>query len=205
MLRDMGIGAAHFGIESLNYDAAKSIGKGLDPEQVLKTVDKCRDAWGNETVIHGSFIIGLPHDSPEKCDEWTQHLRDASTSLTSVTIKPLAISQKIQDENMFYSEFEQNMEKYGYKSHNDNWINEHWTYDEACEYANQLTKDCWETRRYGMIPFNALMYLSADFSWKEIVTARKGHDMFDKMRSEAVIRGNEKRDEYIDRLLNTSY
>jgi radical SAM superfamily enzyme YgiQ (UPF0313 family) len=205
ILRDMGIGAAHFGIESLNYNAAKSIGKGLDPEQILKTVDKCRDSWGNETVIHGSFIIGLPHDSPEKCDVWTKNLRNASTSLTSVTIKPLAISQKIKDENMFYSEFEQNMEKYGYKSYNDNWINEHWTYDEACEYAKKLTEDCWNTRQYGMIPFNALMYLSADFSWKEIVTVRKGYDMFDRMRYEAIIRGNEKRNEYIDKLLNTSY
>lgn len=205
ILRDMGIGAAHFGIESLNYNAAKSIGKGLDPEQILKTVDKCRDTWGNETVIHGSFIIGLPHDSPEKCDVWTQNLRNASTGLTSVTIKPLAISQKIKDENMFYSEFEQNMEKYGYKSYNDNWINEHWTYDEACKYANQLTEDCWNTRQYGMIPFNALMYLSADFSWKEIVTVRKGQDMFNRMRDEAILRGNEKRDNYIDKLLNASY
>lgn len=204
ILRDMGIGGAHFGIESLNYDSAKSIGKGLKTDLVLKTIDKCREAWGRDVVTMGSFIIGLPHDTPSTCDEWTKIITNGEIGLTSVSFKPLSMDMNTnEDDKIFYSEFERNMGKYGYEKHGDNWKNEHWTFDEACKYAEYINSQWWATKKYGISPFNAMMYLTADYMWDEITSARKGDIMFEKIRDESYIRGNEKRNEYFDRMLSS--
>lgn len=202
MLRDMGIGACYFGIESLNRQSAKYIGKGLDTDLILKTIDRCKESWGNETIIHASFIIGLPHDSPKKCDEWTKTIINGETNLDSVSFRPLIMSNNIKEEYIFHSEFEKNMSKYGYEKNGDKWKNKDWTYEDASEYAKNINYECFKSKKYKVYPFNALMYLSADFTWDEIISTRRGEIMYNKIQNESIIRGDEKRNEYFNRLIN---
>lgn len=64
----MGLWSQFYGIESFNHKAAKAIGKGYDPEKIKQGLVDIHDYF-NKTVnkyrATYSFIIGLPHETPE--------------------------------------------------------------------------------------------------------------------------------------------
>jgi len=150
ILRDMGQKSAFFGIESLHDPSAKIIGKGLGREKISRVLEKVKESWGRDTDLHGSFIIGLPHETAETAEEWVQILINKEISLDSVSFNPLTLSSlskkwmrgKYRDSKVFLSEFDRNAEKYGYErgSKIHQWKNEHWDYKEASAYAADAFK-----------------------------------------------------------------
>jgi len=146
LLKDMGIKSAFFGIESLHGPSAKSIGKSLSRARVLKTLQKCKDAW-DDASLFGSFIIGLPEETRETANEWCQLLYDNKVALTCWQVRPLYMRQKDHPYITSISEFDRNIEKYGYTEYktNDNewslsWKNKHWNFEEALEFSNNWEK-----------------------------------------------------------------
>ena len=138
IMKDMGIMACQFGIETLNYESAKSVGKGIRTEDVYSTIQAIRDSWGPDVCLWSGFIIGLPHDNKETVNQWLGDLYDKKLALTGWKLEALRIGYKTKD--TFVSEFGRNAEKYGYtftekpvengKSTYE-WKNEHWTYAEC--------------------------------------------------------------------------
>ena len=69
LLCEMGFWAHFYGIESLNQESAKSIGKGLKIEKLKSGLLEAKDYFkahnSGRYRATGSFIIGLPHETPE--------------------------------------------------------------------------------------------------------------------------------------------
>ena len=144
ILRDMGLKHVFFGLESLNYESAKAIGKGLHPDISLKTLENIKKSWGKNSVLHCNFIIGLPHETKESVENWTTMIFKRKTAIDSAEFNALKIASDFDIANAdvsgaYYSDFELNKEKYGYVDlGNGDWKNENWTSDEAKKYRNHL-------------------------------------------------------------------
>jgi hypothetical protein len=154
LLGQMGLKACFFGIESLYDPSAKSIGKGLGRNKVLRTIENAKKEWGVDSTLHGSFIIGLPHETRETADEWTKLLIEGETALDTISCNKLALTsdhiiKSGHTSKIFFSEFDLNKEKYGYKETPDGgWVNKHWTKNEANLYAEDVLKRFVERRPY---------------------------------------------------------
>jgi len=131
LLKEMGLGHAFMGIETLNPTSAKIIGKGMNSEKLKKfLLELYYEHWKEEILITTSFIIGLPGESIESVQatfDWAN-----ATPLVS-NYFPLLLKEN----GHFQSEFDINFEKYGYTKHEtfktengytraiDTWTNEH--------------------------------------------------------------------------------
>jgi hypothetical protein len=159
ILNEMGIRAAHFGIESLNYPSAKSVGKGLKTEKIYRTLEKCRDTWPSDTIMFSGFIVGLPHETRETATEWCNILLNRQIALTCWKLVPLSMQIKNISNNVQYlSEFDQNAENYGYDRSGDEWKNEHWTFSEAKNFAENWSQKFIDNKSY-----------SSGHSWNSVV------------------------------------
>lgn len=133
LLKDLNFNGMFFGIESFNYDSAKSIGKGLRPEEAIETLYKLKNKFGKTLSITGGFIIGLPHETPETYNRWFDLCRQEDFPVDSFNIGKLGISTTSHSQ----SEFFKNPEKYGYVVGGKNyWKNAVWDSD-TCEKIAQ--------------------------------------------------------------------
>lgn len=100
LLKEMGIRSCQLGIESLNRDTGKAIGKGLHPNKQKDTLYKMKEDWGDEVFIGAGFIIGLPKETKDTCKEWLNWLDEDDTPLNSCQVVPLAVTSgsKIGDD-----------------------------------------------------------------------------------------------------------
>jgi hypothetical protein len=111
----MGIRAHFYGLESFNYESAKTCGKGMKGDKLKQGMLDIKDYF--KTYGNGRYrgtialIAGLPYETEESIvsnynwllDNWT----DQSMMLNPLDIYKSSISN--------ISLFEQNLEKYGYR------------------------------------------------------------------------------------------
>jgi hypothetical protein len=168
-LLNMGFLAHAYGIETLNYESGKAIGKGMHPDKIKQGFLEIYNYFKthNRKLFAAtlSFIVGLPHETKQTIVSTTEWI-DSLPPEIYISIHPLIINRHDYGNA---SEFSLNWKKYGYsdrnvtdsKSHKDsiqrdssrdaiNWQNEHMTLDEALEIANSvnssrgsLMKDVW--------------------------------------------------------------
>lgn len=139
-LKDSGLIGAYFGIETLNSEASKAIGKawsGTKAKEFLPWL--VHEAWNDEVAVHLSFISGLPGETPETLIETANWLHD--NKFISWFFKPLGIAK--YDNRIFSSGFSKEATEWGFQWPNPNepynWINEkyNWTYKKAIEWAGK--------------------------------------------------------------------
>lgn len=135
MLKEMGLGTAFFGIESLNHESGKKIGKGMKPEIIKEfLLDLYYNHWEQKIPITCSFIIGLPGESQQSIQETYEWCKN--TPFNDLWF-PLFIKQ----DGHYYSEFDKNFMNYGYSiDSNGDWYNEHMTYQDALLIAEEFNK-----------------------------------------------------------------
>jgi radical SAM superfamily enzyme YgiQ (UPF0313 family) len=186
LLRESGLRSTMFGIESLNYKSARSIGKGLHPEKVKETLYWLKeDVWKNEVAISASFIVGLPHDTPETVTEWSKWLLDSTCPIdtfymTGLRLKPTTNSL---DTKLWNSEFDSNAEKYGYIVEDDGytWRNTHYTHATAEWHANQITNTAVAADRFRCAGFPLFALSNSGFKISEMMGS-DSNSIFDKSR-----------------------
>ena len=125
LLKDMGCGGMMFGIESLNNDALKSIGKGITKDKIRDTLTSIKEKIPG-VLIDSQFIVGLPHESEESIRSWIEEVCDPSYPLDHVRIHGLSLNYNKLYNNIWQSDFEKYPEKYGYTfvdNNRFNWIN----------------------------------------------------------------------------------
>lgn len=182
LLDEMGLASPFFGIESLNQKSATTIGKGMNSEKV-KTflLDLYHNHWGEEKPFTCSFIVGLPHETPETAEATFNWVK--GTKLSSVFF-PLSLDIK----SFYQSEFNRNYADYGYKItdvETGSWVNDHWDYDKAAETAERFNKELMYVNdrpsswflltllNHGMKLEEARDTLVKDLSWPKILRAKK--------------------------------
>lgn len=122
LLKSSGLISCFFGIESLNYESNKIIGKGIKQEKIISTLQTIKDKWGDNVRTEGGFIIGLPNDSIDTVNSWIKILEEEDL-LHSYRFHSLGINN-VYSKKPWSSKFDQNPWKYGYKMiGNNNWIN----------------------------------------------------------------------------------
>lgn len=112
-LYDIGLRGIYFGIETLNKRTGLIIGKGFDRDKQIKTIEKIRNRFDNEVMLHGSFILGLPEEPIESMEKTFTQLMDGTIPLHSFIFQGLRL---YKDEVVpFNSEIGKNYTNYGYR------------------------------------------------------------------------------------------
>jgi hypothetical protein len=142
-LYDIGLQSTYFGIETLNRKTGMIIGKGYDRTKQIKMIEQIRTAYGNDIIMHGSFIVGLPHESVKSVNSTADALFDGSIPLHSYIFSGLHISKPGPT---ILSDISKNYAKYGYEELIESdtsvfkWKNEHMTIDEAYAMADDFNR-----------------------------------------------------------------
>jgi len=101
LLLDSGIAGATFGIESLKKEAGPSIGKMTEKDRLLKSFEIFRGVIGDNVVTTGSFISGLPTETPDeliRTYEWLQSA-EGKHYLDSFTFTSLQLYENQETKN----------------------------------------------------------------------------------------------------------
>ena len=160
LLLNMGFLGHAYGIETLNQESGKAIGKGMHPDKVKQGFYDIYNYFNNNGrelyAATLSFIVGLPYETKETIASTIKWIKNLPPEVY-VSIHPLIISRHIYGNT---ADFTLNWEKYGYRdrkvsdslsyqesidrdpSRNAlNWENDHMTMDEALEIAKSVKFD----------------------------------------------------------------
>jgi len=132
LLKDLGLRSAFFGIESLNPQTAKLVGKGMASDKVKDWLLELKhDHFKDKINFVCSMIIGLPEESLDSVNDsfnWTYENK-INTIWAPLFLRPTA---------RYKSEFDKNYEKYGYEmieSGKNIWQNKFTNFLEAAKLA----------------------------------------------------------------------
>lgn len=143
LLKDMGLKAAFFGVESFNDKTASSVGKGAGSERVKAMLYQIKDEFGSEFCSQVGLIAGLPYETPDTFNEGMEWVLEHNSPIDSVRISPLSIRDRT-----FPSEFDKDYEKYGYTlTNNGGWVNDVWDSRKAVDIAEYFHKIAYDSRK----------------------------------------------------------
>lgn len=146
-LIDIGVQATSFGIESLNVQAGRAVGKGLDAQRQINTIRDIRKNYGDKILMHGLFIIGLPHESTQDIISVRRRILDQDIPLHSAYFESLYIRRPWTSWNL--SEFDINFKKYGYQDNGTtngiwvDWSNDQMDFSEASALRDETMQMIW--------------------------------------------------------------
>jgi len=158
LLLNMGFLGHAYGIETLNHESGKSIGKGMDPEKTKQGFYDIYNYFNNNGrklfASTLSFIVGLPYETRETMMYTAEWIRNLPPEV-SITIHPLIIPKNVYGAA---SAFTLDWKKYGYRErtvvNSDTyqeaifrdpsrnavyWENDYMTMDEALEIAKSIS------------------------------------------------------------------
>ena len=118
-----GLRSAMFGIESINHQSAKAIGKGVNPYTQFEFIKELKQNDFKDILITSGFILGLPHDTLDTFKEFEDFLFSDNNYLDSWYINALGIFPPNKSKQNYYSEFDLNHEQYGYEMTPNGWYN----------------------------------------------------------------------------------
>jgi radical SAM superfamily enzyme YgiQ (UPF0313 family) len=149
-LHNIGIRAMYFGIESMNPATAKIIGKGYNRDKQIETVQRLRSDYP-DVSLHGSFIVGLPEETPAQIHETAEQLLSQSIPLHSWQFHPLYIVKPQYAFNR--SDIDENFEQYGYTDIGSdtkfvNWRNQYFDFASAQQTASSIMSKSYRSDHY---------------------------------------------------------
>lgn len=164
LLKDMGLRSAFLGIETLHEQAGKAIGK--NTYKVIECLEKIRNIWKEDVVIHGSMIAGLPYENSDTINKWMEWLFNETHLLDSYFIGALDLNKY----TAFPSKITQDPKKYGYIFDSEGkWINNiNFTHTEAAELSNYWMTKGWESGRLRLAGWDIMGIQNLGYSFKEL-------------------------------------
>lgn len=165
LLYKMGLRSCFLGIESLNPNSARSIGKSSSIPAVKKTLSLIKEVWKEDVSVFCSFIAGLPNDDEESINEWMNWVYDNENLIDSFVLVPLAFSQK----SLWPSEIGKEPEKFGYQFENQTWTNNMGlTQSRAKDICNQWMEKSWNTSRLKIAGWEMMGIQNLGYSSEEL-------------------------------------
>lgn len=148
LLTEMGLIGTYLGIETLDWQSAKAIGKGLHPNKVKDRLYWLKEKWKNKVNIGAGFILGLPYDTHTYYDELINWCTEKDNPLQQISFYPLFLFKRSGDSaerlRQYSSEFSLNPEIYGYEFHTNNveWTlpAQNLSYVECKNIANEFSR-----------------------------------------------------------------
>jgi radical SAM superfamily enzyme YgiQ (UPF0313 family) len=176
MLFETGMKSVVFGIETMNHETGRIIGKGMHPEKTKEALHWCRGKWGNKVLMKSGFIVGLPKESIESVLEtfrWT-----LSDDCPLDTISYYALSIIGSEQRVYTSELAAEAgTTYNYQFPLADplyWVNEYMDYYQAQYLVDQFETEI--TKKSGVgglqyLSFKDVLNVSDDEDWR--VTKRE--------------------------------
>lgn len=135
ILPESGLISCHFGIESLNPESCRLIGKGWGAKNHKTWLPKIKNYWGNNVIISCSFIAGLGKETKKDWDETLNWLMQSD--IDDYLYIPLHLDSKLMA-----SEFEKNASKYGYRWPNPindpgEWVSDYTSKKETADWCRE--------------------------------------------------------------------
>ena len=117
LLTEMGLIGTFFGLETLQPESARAIGKGLHPNKVKDRLYWLSEKWKNKVNIESGFIIGLPYDNFSYFNELITWSLEEDNPIQAIHFYPLMLFNYGKDSKLkkYVSEFSLNPEIYGYE------------------------------------------------------------------------------------------
>jgi len=131
------------GIETLNDQAGRKVGKGLGKERILKTLDFLKEKFQDDLLMHSNFIMGFPDESEESMLDTIAWLAQNKV-LYSYSLIPLWITPPSHSDGVIKKhQISNDNEKYGITWKSEfNWENKlGMTFERAQEIATQGSKN----------------------------------------------------------------
>ncbi|MEM4260986.1 MAG: radical SAM protein, partial [Candidatus Woesearchaeota archaeon] len=149
ILKEMGLKFAVFGIGSLNEKSLKLIRKTFSRSKMENIMLRLKEKWGNDVLTTGSFIYGLPAETPATLIDLEKWLIENSLNYFDyVDVYPLRLSLNDKVNNNLKSNIAINFQNFGFKKDtteqlkNYNWISETAGIDYV--YANRKSEEIIE-------------------------------------------------------------
>lgn len=110
-LRDIGLYAGFFGIETVNDRSGRAVGKGLGVKRIAESFETMNDIYGDKFWGEAGMIMGLPYDDPDtkhRIMEWAEDPLTKSV-IRKLSVQPLGILP-----NHGHSAIDRDPARYGY-------------------------------------------------------------------------------------------
>lgn len=145
LLKEMNFNGHFFGIDTMNPDTAKIVGKMSRPEQLVETLYKLKDAYGQTPmIIQAAYVAGLPYETPENISYWVEKLMAPDSPVNAISVHALEMNES----SFGKSDIHSNYPKYGYTiDENLRWTNDIWNQFEANEFCKKIRSDLYMSNR----------------------------------------------------------
>lgn len=166
MLQEMGMKSVEFGIETMNKETGKHIGKQGDPDKIINALTELKNIWNDNVYMAAGFILGLPYEDEKSLRKTMEWLYTDNNPLTGIQLNrywfhiPPTLPKEVGDKDNLesagfnltpngwvyenISKIYSNPEKYGYINLKDgNWKNTHMD----TETAKRLEKEFYDDVR----------------------------------------------------------
>lgn len=194
LLKNMGLRSSFLGIETLNPQAAKSVGKKSHPDNIKNTLSMAKDVWKDDVLIYASFIAGLPHDNEETINNWIQWVYDSPDLIDSFILTPLKLVSRFH-----LSDLQSRPDYYGFKIDGDKWTNNlGFTSAQAEEISDYWMEKSWAAGRLKIGAKEILGLQNLGYEFNEIMQYRINNLPYEEIG----IRYQEKFKRYQDILFN---
>jgi radical SAM superfamily enzyme YgiQ (UPF0313 family) len=136
LLKDAGLKACYFGIETFNDKAGRAVGKGLGEKRIKTTLEAARKAWGDSVWISVGLIIGLPHEPLSSCEKTIDWLLQSGSPVDFFKLSPLIVYNSAQASSQVFGV---RAESLGYKVITGRffatWENEEMNYSDSVKFS----------------------------------------------------------------------
>lgn len=86
ILHEMGLKSVEFGIETMNPETGKHIGKQGNKEKIIPALHELKNIWKNDVYMAAGFIVGLPYETEASIRETMNWLYSDNNPLTGIQL-----------------------------------------------------------------------------------------------------------------------
>jgi radical SAM superfamily enzyme YgiQ (UPF0313 family) len=140
LLKDIGLKEMQYGIESLNDQTSKAIGKGLAGDKKKEILKFAKSVWKDDIKIKANFIIGLPYETVDSLREAAEWVLSDDCTVDYVSMSPYLLYKRNETaEYRWNSVFGLEYEKWGYYYKDSDNDPMHWFKDDNTGIDSYLT------------------------------------------------------------------
>lgn len=115
LLQEIGLREMQYGMETLNDETSKIIGKGLPAAKKKEILKLAKDVWKDNVRIKANFIVGLPKETKESVDETARWILSDDCPIDFASMFPYILYKRDQHTHLRWnSVFDKEYEKWGY-------------------------------------------------------------------------------------------
>jgi hypothetical protein len=139
LLLESGAKSLAFGIETMNAEVGRQIGKGLGSDKIKHTLEYCAETWKGEIITSSNFIVGLPGETESSIMNTVNYLTSKDCPLDVFGFLPLYI--RSEEDGRGSSKIDKDPKKYGYILEEGKWHNNSMSFTRAQQLVKEIASD----------------------------------------------------------------